>query len=59
LFGEEYGREDEEGLSPTQREFDEATKLSKPRFVFVKGSSSVARHPKMEKLISTAGKQLV
>jgi len=36
LFGEKYGFEDEEGISPTEREYDYATQLAKPRFVFLK-----------------------
>ncbi|WP_319507465.1 DUF4062 domain-containing protein [uncultured Methanolobus sp.] len=59
LFGEQYGWEDNEGVSATHREFEEATKLCKPRLVFIKGGDSVARHPKMEELISKAGEQLV
>lgn len=59
LLGNEYGREDAEGISPTQREFDEATKLGKPRIVFVKGTDDAGRHPKMRDLITTAGAQLI
>ena len=59
LLGNEYGREDAEGLSPTQREFDESTRLSKTRIVFVKGTDDTGRHPKMRDLITTAGAQLI
>ena len=59
LLGNEYGREDAEGLSPTQREFDEATRLGKTRIVFVKGTDDAGRHPKMRDLITTAGAQLI
>ena len=38
LFGSHYGTEDEEGLSPTEREFDRATTLGAHRLIFVKGA---------------------
>ena len=38
LFGNEYGFEDAEGVSPTEREFDRATRQGKPRLIFVKGA---------------------
>ncbi len=50
LFGYEYGSEDEDGLSPTAREFKHATKYGAHRLVFVKGSHG-SRHPKMQELI--------
>ena len=34
LFGNEYGYEDPEGISPTEREFDKATKACKYRLIF-------------------------
>ena len=37
LFGNDYGFEDTDGLSPTEREFDRATAQCKPRFIFLKG----------------------
>ncbi len=59
LFGNEYGSEDAEGLSPTEREFDLATGKGKPRLIFVKGADDRARHPKILKLIRKAGAQLI
>lgn len=59
LFGGQYGFENTNGLSPTEREFNEATAKGKPRLVFVKGSNDKARHPKMLKLIHKAGGQLI
>src|SRR5436309_1836403 len=47
LFGNEYGYEDAEGISPTEREFQRATQKHKPRFIFVKGTDDKARDPKM------------
>ncbi len=59
LFGNEYGYEDSEGISPTEREFQRATKKRKFRLIFVKGADDKARHPKMLKLIRSASNQLV
>ena len=59
LLGNEYGAEDADGLSPAQREFDEATRMGKTRIVFVKGMDDAGRHPKMRDLITTAGAQLI
>lgn len=57
LFGSDYGFEDSEGISPTEREFDHATARGRKRLIFVKTSGT--RHPKMEKLIAKASKQLI
>jgi len=47
IFGDEYGFEDAEGFSPTEREFDRATAQTKTRLIFVKGATDERRHPKM------------
>jgi len=59
LFGDEYGLESTDGLSPTELEFDKATADGKPRLIFVKAGDDKARHPKMLKLIGKAGSQLI
>ncbi len=59
LFGNEYGWEDTQGLSPTEREFDHATALGKVRLIFVKGMDDASRQPKMRALIARAGAQLI
>lgn len=59
LFGEEYGFEDAEGISPTQREFDRATNRGKTRLIFIKGTDDKGRHPKLLTLIRKAGSQLI
>ena len=59
LFANEYGNENHEGLSPTEREFEHATARGKTRLVFVKGTDDKARHPRMLKLIRNAGSQLI
>jgi ATP-dependent DNA helicase RecG len=59
IFGDEYGFEDDEGISPTEREFERATIAGKPRLIFVKGTNSRNCRPKMLKLIDKAGQQLI
>ena len=59
LFGTEYGFEDPDGISPTEREYDRATELGKHRLVFLKGADGGERHPKMHALIGRAQAGLV
>ncbi len=59
LFGDEYGYEDAEGISPTQREFERASKLNKYRLVFIKGADDPSRHPKMQALIGQVAGQVI
>ncbi|MCX7047275.1 MAG: DUF4062 domain-containing protein [Candidatus Sumerlaeota bacterium] len=59
LFGCEYGAQDKDGLSPTEREFDRATAKGKPRLVFVKGMDDTGRRSEMLALIRKAGEQLI
>jgi predicted HTH transcriptional regulator len=59
LFGNDYGFEDAQGVSPTEREFDCATQLGKPRLIFVRGPDDSVRHSKMRALIRRAGDQLI
>ena len=59
LFGNQYGIEDAEGMSPTEREFNEASRLGKHRLVFVKGGADGDKHPKMRALIAAAGAQVI
>ena len=59
LFGNEYGFEDADGLSPTHREFAEATRRYKHRLIFIKGTDDAARHPKMQALIRQVGSELI
>ena len=58
LFGFDYGNEDGEGVSPTEREFDRATAVGAHRLIFVKGTGD-ARHPKMQALIRKAQAGLI
>ena len=59
LFGNDYGNEDKEGISPTEREFDQATTSGIHRLIFVKGTDDNARHPKMQRLIGKAQTGLI
>jgi ATP-dependent DNA helicase RecG len=59
LFGQEYGFEDAEGVSPTEREFTRATAARKVRLIFVKGNDDQSRHPKVRRLVRKAGIQLI
>ena len=54
LFGNDYGSEDKDGISPTEREFDQATASGIHRLIFVKGTDDNDRHPKMQTLIRKA-----
>ena len=59
LFGSNYGTEDEEGLSPTEREFDRATTRGVHRLIFVKAAEEGARHSSMHALIGKAQAGLI
>jgi predicted HTH transcriptional regulator len=59
VFGNEYGREDVDGLSATDKEFAFATRLRKRRLILVKGRDDKGREPKMAALIRRAGDELV
>ena len=52
LFGNEYGFEDADGISPTEREYDLATECGKSRLAFVKRASTHLRAPKERALIA-------
>ena len=59
LFGDDYGRENQAGLSSTHLEYEEATRLGKSRLIFVKGETDDAKHPKMRALIRGVADNLV
>ena len=59
LFGNDYGSEDTDGISPTEREFDQATDSGIHRLIFVKGRNDDDRHPKMKVLIQKAQSGLI
>ncbi len=51
LIGANYGYEDSEGFSATEREFDLATKLHKDRLIFIKRIEDDKRHTKEKNFI--------
>ena len=59
LFGNDYGSEDAEGVSPTEREFDQATDSGIHRLIFVKGRNDSNRDSKMQALINRAQSGLI
>jgi len=59
LLGNDYGYEDADGVSPTEREFDRATEQGKCRLIYLKGTDDRQRHPKMLALTRKAGEQLI
>ena len=58
IFGKQYGFEDSEGVSPTEREFDLAGLYSKARLVFLSNDADIDRDLKERNLIQKA-QQLV
>ena len=59
LFGSDYGFEDADGISPTEREFDEASRQFKTRLIYIKGDSSMKRNDKMANFIQKVGVELI
>jgi len=58
IFGNRYGWKNQDGKSPTELEFEHATKTHRERLLFVKGKDDKAREPEMAKLVSRAGRQV-
>ena len=58
LFGAEYGFEDADGVSPTEREYDLATECGKYRLAFVKRTASHLRVPKERSLIAKVEREV-
>lgn len=59
IFGNEYGHEDDSGLSATEREFLRATELGRMRLIYLWGESDSKRSPKMLALIRRLGRELI
>lgn len=57
LYGRDYGYEDAEGLSPTEREYDTATENNRHRIVFIKRCGE--RHPKEKAFIQKVEQNVV
>lgn len=58
IFGKDYGKEDADGISPTEREFDLATKINKYRIIFITSHNSAERHSKEAELVRKAEKEI-
>lgn len=60
VLGYKYGWKNEDSLSPTELEFDQATKTHRERLVFVKGEAETDhdRDPEMAALVKKVGLQL-
>lgn len=58
ILGDKYGWKNAAGKSPTELEFDHATKTHRERLVFVKGNDDKARDPEMARLVARAGRQV-
>jgi predicted HTH transcriptional regulator len=59
LLGAQYGFEDAEGISPTEREFDHATLHHKTRLIFLTSHSASERNEKQNKFIQKAQQVLI
>lgn len=59
LYGNQYGYEDEEGISPTEREYDLAASLHKSRLIYIKSIKEEERHPKEAALIKKVEQDIV
>jgi ATP-dependent DNA helicase RecG len=58
ILGKEYGWKNQDGKSPTELEFEHASKTHRERLVFVKGNDDKARESEMAKLVNRAGRQV-
>jgi ATP-dependent DNA helicase RecG len=59
IFGNDYGFEDKNGVSPTEREYDHAARHGKPRLIYVWGTDDKKRAPKMRALVGKASGELI
>ncbi len=59
LLGKHYGWEDAQGVSPTEREYDCASHLSKTRLAFLSNHETTERHPKQQAFITKVESSLI
>ena len=59
LIGNEYGGVTPDGTSATEAEYDEATRLGIPRFIFVKGKSDKERDPREQAFLRKVSPGLI
>ncbi|NQU66238.1 MAG: DUF4062 domain-containing protein [SAR324 cluster bacterium] len=58
LLGTDHGFEDADGISPTEREYRSAKEAGIPRWIYIKGGTDTARHPKQEAFIRLVGEDV-
>ena len=58
ILGNKYGWKNADGKSPTELEFEHATKTHRERLVFVKGLDDFTREPEMAALVRKSESQL-
>ena len=58
LIGAKYCYQDEEGVSPTEREYDKATRLHKTRFIFLSNHEPAEREPEVNAFIEKIEKEV-
>jgi len=58
ILGNKYGWKNADGKSPTELEFDHATKTNRERLVYVKGDDDAGRETEMAALVRKAGRQV-
>ena len=58
LFGKEYGYEDKDGISPTEHEYELASKLNKTRLIYISKHTAKERNHKEMALIHKAEKDV-
>lgn len=59
IFGQHYGSENSDGISPTELEFNHASELHKIRLIFISNHPDNIRHPKEQQLIRKAENVIV
>lgn len=59
IFGNDYGSEDQDGVSPTEREYRCAAEHHRTRLIYVWGGDDKRRSPKMMRLIQKASGEVI
>ena len=59
LIGNAYGSKGADGISPTEREFDEATRLNIQRLIFVHGTDDAGREPEERAFLNKISPDLI
>ncbi|HMP31369.1 MAG TPA: DUF4062 domain-containing protein, partial [Saprospiraceae bacterium] len=59
ILGENYGSENEQGISPTELEYNKATALHKTRLIYLKDTEEPRIHPKLSKFIKKVQNEVV